>query len=84
MGCGGLVLFGLLALAIPASIAPASLTGAYVLIVLFAGAGIALIQVRARRVLREDTPARRVSATVLVLVAAGVYAAVVTAIHAAT
>lgn len=83
MGCTGLVIAGLLALAVPASIAPASLPGALVVIVLLAAAGAAAVVVRARqRPVVEGGRTVRNRLLVVGCLALG-YAAVAVAIHAA-
>lgn len=83
MGCLGLVVAALLALAVPASIAPASLVGAYVVLALLALGAVGLVVQRSRRPVEPaDRRTTRRLAWVGVLTVA--YAAVVTVIHVST
>ncbi len=80
MGCLGFAVAVLLALAVPASIAPASLAGAYVVLAVLAVAAVAAVVHRGRRPIE---PADRRTQARLVWVAAltTAYAVVVTVIH---
>ena len=82
MGCLS-VLAGLLALAVPASIARASLVGAYIVLALLIIAAISAVRwnTQRRRVATGGAGATR-SATAIVIVGV-VYAVVIAAIHAA-
>ncbi|MEO9137622.1 MAG: hypothetical protein ABI345_01005 [Jatrophihabitans sp.] len=75
----GLVLAALLALAIPASIAHASLVGAYVVIALLGGSGAGYVVRRSRRRRWARPKLNRWLARLGTLIAA--YAVVVTLIH---
>ena len=84
MGCVGIGLAFLLALAVPASIARTSLVGADVVIVLIAAVavGAALVLARRRAPAGPDEPARSTRGWVVgICVAAVAYLAVVTVIH---
>lgn len=85
MGCLGVALAAALALAIPASIAPASIVGAYAVLAILLAAAVAAIEVAWRRRGRLAPELGRRPRTALLRVAglAVVYAAVVAIIHLA-
>jgi ribosome-associated toxin RatA of RatAB toxin-antitoxin module len=81
VSCLFAALAALLALAVPASIAPASLIGAYVVIVLLALLALTAVAARSRR--PREAPRPLLPDAMRVGVVAIAYAVVVTAIHAA-
>ncbi len=85
MGCLGVALAALLALAVPASIAPASLIGAYVVLAVLASAAVGAVLTNARRpgAQRLDAVPRRARALGAIGGLTVLYAAVVALIHVA-
>lgn len=83
MGCLGVGLAALLALAVPASIAPASVVGAYLVLALLAALAVGVVLVNAKRPRAErlDALPKRSRALGAVAVLTTVYAAVVAVIH---
>ncbi|WP_375490046.1 hypothetical protein [uncultured Jatrophihabitans sp.] len=85
MGCLSVGLAALLALAVPASIAPASLVGAYVVLAVLAAAAAAAVVANARRprAQRVDAVPRRARSLAVVAGLTVAYAAVVAVVHLA-
>lgn len=82
MGCLGLGVAALLALAVPLSIARASLVGAYLVIVLLTAVAVVALAGRARRTALIDPSRGTAGRYVWVGLLAVAYGVVVTVVHA--